>query len=299
MSESQPLAPLDHEDRHAGILTKLLTWATRNDNIRAIVQTGSSSRASGADRFSDRDIELICRDPAPLLDDDTWIHAIAPVWVALYLANDRGDFETRLVFFEGSRKVDFTLADRTRLDAMRETGHLDPLYERGYRVLLDKDALTDGLPPPSGRPFRKPHPTEMEFVATVTEFWFEAAHMPTYLSRDDLWVIKLRDRTMKDMLLRMLEWHALVTLGPQTDVWHIGTRMRCWVDQETWAELQGVFGHFDAADSFRALEATMRLFLRLTHVVADHARFPVPMAERHIYAYVLEFAERFRTDLSS
>jgi aminoglycoside 6-adenylyltransferase len=296
MPDPKQTLPGTSEDRHAVIMAALLQWAQGDENIRAMVQTGSSSRSPGAtDRFSDRDLELICRDPTPLLTDDAWIHAIAPVWVALYLANDPGDFETRLVFFEGGRKVDFTIADRSHLAAMIETGCLDPLYERGYRVLLDKDGLTADLPAPSGRAPSLPLPTEAEFAATVTEFWFEAAHMPTYLTRDDLWVVKLRDGTMKAMLLRMLEWHAVFTQGPDTDVWHIGTKMQRWADPETWAELQGIFGRFDAADSVRALKATMRLFTRLTHEVADRARFAVPEAERHIQAYVLGFADAFRS----
>lgn len=295
MSDPRPHPPGDNEDSHAGIMAAVLQWAQHDENIRAIVQTGSSSRSPGAsDRFSDRDIELICRDPGPLLTDDAWIHAIAPVWVALSFENDPDDFETRLVFYEGGRKVDFTIAVRSRLDAMIATGDLDPLYERGYRVLLDKDGLTSGLPAPTGRAPRLPLPTEEQFAASVTEFWFEAAHMPIYLTRGDLWVVKLRDGTMKAMLLRMLEWHALVTHGPDTDVWHIGTKMQRWTDPQTWADLHSVFGHFDAADSFRALEATMRLFTLLAHEVADHAGFTVPDAERHILAYVLSFAGAFR-----
>lgn len=295
MSDTTPYTSGNVDDRHADIMAPLLSWANCKENIRALIQTGSSSRApTEADRFSDRDIELVCRDPVPLLADDAWIHEIAPVWVALYLENDPGDFETRLVFFEGCRKVDFTVADRSRLDGMVESGCLDPLYERGYRVLLDKDGLTADLAAPTGASPRKPLPTEAEFVATVTEFWFEMAHMPAYLARGELWVVKLRDGTMKEMLLRMLEWHALFTQGAATDVWYIGTKMKHWVDPATWKELQSVFGRFDAADSFRALEATIRLFVRLTDEVAARAGFTVPEADRKIEAYVLGFGDGCR-----
>lgn len=282
------------EDRHSEIMANLLAWATPDDNIRAVIQTGSASRATGAaDRFSDRDIELICRDPGLLIRDDAWIHAIAPVWVALYLENDPDDFESRLVFFEGARKVDFTLGDRTLIDRMLVAGQLDGHHARGYRVLLDKDGLTADLPESTGASPRAPLPTESDFVATVTEFWFEAAHMPTYLTREDFWVVKLRDGTMKEMLLRMLEWHDLYRRGPETDIWHIGTKMKRWVDPQTWSELQHVFGHFDARDSFRALEAMMQLFVRLTHEVAESAGFTVPVSEQHILSYVMSFAGTF------
>jgi len=60
---------------------------------------------------------------------------------------------------------------------MVETGTLDGLYERGYRVLLDKDGLAGGLPTPSKALPKHSLPARAEFTRTVTEFWFEAAHM--------------------------------------------------------------------------------------------------------------------------
>ncbi len=275
-------------DRHAHIMERLLSWAQVDENVRAVIVTGSSARSvCAADRFSDRDVELVARDPAALLEDDAWIHAIAPVWVALYLENE-GFPDTRLVFFEGARKVDFTIADPSRIRDMVSDNRLNDLYQRGYRVLLDKDGLTNGLPEPSGDAPVVVLPTANEFTAVVTEFWFEAAHMPTYLIRGDLWVVKSRDWTMKEMLLRMIEWHAIATTGPSTDVWYIGTRMTRWVNPAVWSALDDVFGHFDAADSWRAIEATMRLFARLTHEVADRLELSYPEhSERHILEYVL------------
>lgn len=285
-------------DSHADLIERITAWAECDENIRALIMTGSMTRGPEAtDRFSDRDIEIIANNRHPLLTSDAWLRAIAPIWVALYCEN--GDaFDTRLVFFEGGRKVDFTIADRSRLDAMTSAGRLDDLYQRGYRVLVDKDGLVDDLPQPTGAPRRSP-PTATELAEAVTEFWFEAAHMPTYLLRDELWVVKFRDWTMKEMLLRMLEWHALATQSPQTDVWHIGSKMKQWIDAQTWGELQHVFGHFDRADSWRSLVAMMHLFARLTHETAARLDLPYPVdAERFITDYVLSFEDEI-TSLNS
>ncbi len=275
-------------ESHAKLIESIVAWAEADGNVRALIMTGSSARDGNAvDRSSDRDIEIIARDREPLLADDAWVHAIAPVWVALYLEND-DDFDTRLVFFEGGRKVDFTIADRSKLDEMTTAGQLDELYERGYRVLLDKDGLASRLPQSTGAAPRRSLPSQPEFSDTVTEFWFEAAHMPAYLLRDDLWVVKFRDWTMKQMLLRMLEWHALAVHGSETDVWHIGTRMKRWVDETTWDELQHVFARFDRADSWRGLNAMMTLFTRLTRETAAGLGLDYPAdAERFITVYVL------------
>ena len=276
---------------HAALIERIVAWAEADDNIRALVMTGSAARnPDTVDRFSDRDIEIIARDPTLLATDDAWIHAIAPVWVSLPLG-DPGGF-ARLVFFEGGRKVDFGVMDRSHMDRRIARRQLDDLYERGYRVLLDKDGLTTGLPEPTGGSPRHTLPSEAELADTVTEFWFEAAHMPTYLTRGDLWVVKFRDWTMKQMLLRMLEWHALATRGEETDVWHIGTKMKRWVDAETWDELQHVFGRFDRKDSWHALVAMMRLFSRLTHETATALDLDYPAdSEEFITTYVLGFED--------
>lgn len=92
--------------------------------------------------------------------------------VALYLDNG-DDPETRLASFEGGPKI----------DSMIDANRLDSLYERCCRVLFDKDGLAARLPESTGAAPRRSQPTADEFTASVTEFWFEAGHMPTYLIR--------------------------------------------------------------------------------------------------------------------
>jgi aminoglycoside 6-adenylyltransferase len=278
---------------HDELLDRIVAWAKQDDNIRAVVVTGSSSRGdASSDRFSDRDVEIIARNRTPLLEDDRWIHAIAPVWVSLYLAND-DDTHTRLVFFEGARKIDFSVNEANRLTEQQDG--LNDLYQRGYRFLVDKDDLAASLPEPTRKPPRVALPTEQQFRDTVNEFWFEAAHMPTYLTRGDLWVVKTRDWTMKEMMLRLIEWHTLATRGAETDVWYIGTKMKQWVHPSIWDEVQEVFGRFDAADSYRSLKASMRLFSRLSREIAEALGFAWHVAsESHIRAYVSEFESQFQ-----
>lgn len=164
---------------------------------------------------------------------------------------------TRLVIFEDSRKVDFSILSFGALAEAAQAKQLDELYEQGYRVLIDRDGLTARLPPPSySSPARRP-PTETEFRATVEEFWFEAWHIPKYLHRGDLWVVKSRDWRMKELLLRMLEWHAMAANGHGVYLAQIGTRMKDWTRPDVWERLHEAFGHFDNADSGRALSATV------------------------------------------
>lgn len=258
------------------ILQNIISWAQGNSAIQALVLTGSLARGDGlADPLSDIDIELIADDPNSLMSDFGWLGEVGKLVTVLPLnpsAEQR--WATRLAIYSGGTKVDYTLAAPARIREMAGQQKLDPLYERGYRILLDKAGLTIDLPSPSGHVPTGTLPANEEFRAAVEEFWFEAAHVPKYLVRGELWLVKQRDQTMKALLLQMLEWHA--KSSRQVDVWHIGTRMKEWVDKPTWDELQQAFGRFDAADSIRAFKVTVALYSRLAKEVAGSGGLEYP-----------------------
>ncbi|WIM12733.1 aminoglycoside 6-adenylyltransferase [Enhydrobacter sp.] len=259
------------------ILASILDWAEAHGDVVAVVQTGSLARNDGdADAWSDIDLEIIVRDPVSLADDDGWIGTIADLVIVLRLEQD--GWPTRLAIFEGGVKVDFTLAGRPRLQRMIDRRHLIPLYERGYRVLLDKNGIAKDLPAPSHSFPVRSLPSGGDFRRRVEEFWFEAFHVPRYLARGDLFLVKQRDWTMKELLLEMMEWHAITHGATPADVWHLGTRMQRWTDPDTWQELQRTFGRFDAEDARRAFEETTRLYGRLAREVAHTAGFRYPEA---------------------
>ena len=272
------------------LLRKIIDWAEQEEQVIGLIMTGAQTQQGGAnDGLSDRDLELIFTNFEPFANDDAWLRQFAPVWVYQPLFQDQ-DYPTRLVFYEDGNKIDFTLADSRRLLDMIERGKLDELYERGYQVLIDKTGLTRDLPKPSGGFPIVPLPEQAEFQTIVEEFWFEAAHIPKYLLRDELWVVKFRDWTMKCDLLKLLEWHAVATSDEPVDVRYIGTHANQWVDEETWVELQGVFAHFDAADSWRALLGSMKLVRRLGQEIEQHSDLVYPQAvDDHISGYILSF----------
>ncbi|KRR29395.1 aminoglycoside 6-adenylyltransferase [Bradyrhizobium retamae] len=261
-----------------GLLTSIIKWSEKSDIVHALIQTGSLARADGtADDLSDVDIEIITSKPSSLGVDDSWLHQIGDLITVLRLNPEDGqEWATRLAIYSEGVKVDFMLAGIERVRSMIDARMLDPLYERGYRVLLDKSGATTGLPVPSYGFPAAVLPSQEEFCAIVEEFWFEAFHVPKYLARGELWLVKQRDWTMKELLLRMMEWHAVTrSIGP-IDVWHIGTRMHEWIGRETRAELQGIFGRFEAADARRAFEATTKLFGRLGREVAQTTDLEYP-----------------------
>ncbi|CDM91096.1 aminoglycoside 6-adenylyltransferase [Xenorhabdus bovienii] len=259
-------------------LKAIIKWAENADNVQALIQTGSLARKdNSSDDLSDIDIEIIVSDPKSLMKDDQWMHEFGELITVLRLDPDEHQaWATRLAIYNNGVKIDFTLAGIDRIHHMAESGILDELYERGYRVLFDIMSITQVLPVSTyGFPVRQ-LPSQYEFKTSVEEFWFEAFHIPKYLSRGELWLIKFRDNTMKELLMCMLEWHALARNNESIDLWHNGLHLKEWTDSQTWTELQNTFGRFDTSDALRAFEATTQLYGRLGREVAQIIGFDYP-----------------------
>jgi len=273
-------------------LDQITAWAEKRKDVLAAVLTGSGGRGGRTmDEFSDLDIELFTSAPH-LYSGLAWLDQFGQVMVCLPFDDDEQGYMTRLVFFEDGLKVDFQVRPAEHLDELVREPKPDDTWGRGFRFLVDKCGV--GVTLASTLIPRQPNArvTEEAFNATVNEFWFEAAHIPRYLLRDELWVVKFRDWTMKCDLLTMIEWHARVARGDDLDVWYIGTKMKSWAGDGVWEDLNLAFGRFDCADSWRALLGTMDLFDRLTREVANAHGFTRPDTADRVSAYVRGFASR-------
>ena len=84
---------------HLEALGQVVEWATRNENIRVVVLTGSGARGvAEMDDLSDLDIELYVDRPAELLDNDSWYEGFGDLLVVEKLPNPEW-FPTRLAYF--------------------------------------------------------------------------------------------------------------------------------------------------------------------------------------------------------
>ena len=243
-------------------LDRIIRWARGEEVIRAVVITGSLARADGSvDAYSDLDAQIITRDIKQLTRDVSWLDTLGEVWIRFPLYQDA---PYRLVWFAGGSKVDFQFVHTDDILAMRESGELSEEYQRGYQVALDKGGLYADLPP-SPRVFPAPAlPSKTEIEAAINEFWFEAIHVAQFIRRREFWVAKFRDWTMKEDLLRLLEWHAQATGGGDVNTWLLGKRILQWADDGTAEAIEQIWSRWEAADLWRALLVQLELFRRLS-----------------------------------
>lgn len=214
-----------------------------------MVMTGSAA-AGETHPLSDRDIEIYANDPAPLLADDSWWDQLGDVLVVERLATPNWH-PSRLVYYVGG-KLDLTVI---RADALPTTR-----YERPFTVLVDKDGLSDPL---NIKAAGTSLPDEAAFQEQLNWGYAAALMCAKAIVRDEPWSSKIRDRDLKASLLAFIEWDHHVRHGIDYDVRFLGSGMRNWMDADVQQALELCWGHFDAADSAKALRASIALFAKL------------------------------------
>lgn len=272
-------------------LDSVLSWANTQDDIRAVVVTGSLSRNDGStDEWSDLDVELICTHLSDERLASDWLDDIGEVWIR-FPADTLSPF--RLVWFAGGNKVDFQLQTVAQKQAMISSQELSDEYKRGYIVALDKDNLFAEIPS-TPRIFPQSDPPNPEQVHQVlNEFWFEAIHVAQFIRRREFWVVKFRDWTMKCDLLQLIEWHTQLTRDDAPNTWIIGKRIHQWADEHTYQEVQKIWSGWSAEACWTSLLVMLKLFTQLSKELTAQLNYPYP---EETYHAITTYIHQLRND---
>lgn len=258
-----------------------VSWAQTVDDIRAAFIVGSRARSDHpADEWSDMDIIFFTSKPNYYLSNSEWLTIFGNVWTSL-VSKTAGDDPECLTLFEGGRQVDFVIHSVENLKRIAKNKIVPNNFHRGVKAIVDKDHVAKNIMPLSSKAPPETALTESMFIQTVNMFWFVALYTAKQILRNELWVAKVRDGDMKELLLQMIEWHEKTVNGHEYDTWHAGRFLCEWASEETQAELRNAFGHFDRSDSWKALSATITLFKRLSHNISQRMNFSYPYALEH------------------
>lgn len=289
-----------------------VAWAQGRDDVRMAVVVGSWARSDHpADEWSDLDIGFSTTHPERYLSSDGWLGEIAKVW--LWYPDPTG--VTRHVLFEGGLDAglapiphnDVTMAvrfvpalrrfplrvlvpSRFRRGIEQQLASAAEYFGRGVRVILDKDGLSAkflALLPP--QPEHQPLPSLQTYQETVRQFLFEAVWSAKHLRRGELWHAKCGavDGRMKELLLRMMQWHAHATRGTGVDTWDSGRFLDEWGDAAAIEELARAFAHYDEEDVWIALVTTIDIFRRLAAETAQRLGYAYPAdADANVTAWL-------------
>jgi len=255
----------------------IIAWAHTRPDMRAGIVIGSRARTDHpADQWSDLDLLLFTTAPDAYTTDPAWLEQIGQVWVPLFNVTGRGDPEW-LVLFDGGLKADFVFAAASAsLQQAIDSSPYHFVFQRGVRVLFDKDGPHTPLTLP--KPPSQPPPTPDEFLAAVHGFLMQAGRAARLLRRGELWPAKMScDGDLKQRLLEMIAWHVRVNRGPTRDAWHEGRFLEEWADPRAVAALPDTFGTYDREDLWRALFASLTLFRWLALETAEQLGYSYPV----------------------
>lgn len=257
------------------LVSRIVGWASSRDDVRSAILIGSRARSQQpADEWSDTDIILLATDPAGLVDDATWPGDLGDVGITFVEQTPvRGVRERRVLFIDG-RDVDFAIMPAAATAELATMGA--HVLARGFRVLVDKDGLLDGLP--AGAPENRQPSSGHAFSEAVSDFWYHALWTARKLARGEIFTAKACcDGHMKWILIRVLGWHA-----GEVDTWHDGRFLEQWADGRALSELRGAYAAYDGADVERALFATMDLFAWVARETGERLGCPYATSEEEL-----------------
>ncbi len=254
------------------ILERFRVWAEAEPAVRGAIVVGSQARTvAPADEWSDLDLVIFHDSPESLVDSPEWVHRFGPVVLTTVEETALLHMRERRVLYSDGQDVDFSVFPAAALTLVAESGEGLSVLARGVEVVVDKDGHLASIPSAvrAASAVPAPLPDEAEFQAVVADFWYHVLWSAKKLRRGELWTAKMAmDGYLKRLLLRLIEWQAIVRRGSSVDVWHSGRFLEAWAERDTLARLPATFARYDAADLARALNEQSRLFSDLVHEVA-------------------------------
>lgn len=276
------------------VLQQLIAWGHEQVAVRALLLTSTRARPDAVlDALSDYDVIAAVPNVQPFFEDRRWLAHFGEV-LALY----RDPIRT-LVGFErfayitqyahGHLKIDFTIMQAGLLRQAADAPGLRDELDAGFRVLLDKDGLTAGLPQPTRRAYLLTPPSHAEYRELVELFLHESTYVARNLWRDELLPARYSfDHVMKgELMRRMLEWRAGTVQGWMHRPGVLGKGLERRTPPDLWAALEYTYVGADEDENWAALFNLMALFMQVGETVGSALGCPYPSQQhRRVVAYL-------------
>ncbi len=264
------------------VIDTLLQWAEKQDGVQALILTSSRTNPGAhLDVFSDYDVILVVKNIREFLNTEDWLGDFGPVLVVYRdpVRLEHG-FErfTRVTQYEDGTKIDFTVWPIELLKQIVAEPELPTYLDDGYRVLLDKAGLAQGLKSPSYSAYIPARPTEKAYRESVEEFFSESCYVAKQICRGDLFPMKYNlDYVMKFQKLRqMLEWHIEIENNWSLKMGSYGKRLRKYLNSDIWLELESTYVGAEKEENWTALFETIALFRKVATQVGVNLGYAYP-----------------------
>lgn len=276
-------------DRFMNIKEKLLALAKDDEDIKAIVLIGSSTRDTvKADEYSDLDVVIATEKPEGWLYGDCQ-KKLGSVKIS-FVEPTLGGGKERRMLYDGSLDVDMIVFTPEQFKKAIREGVASWVMNRGYEILYDAEGFSTLLEEHISHELKPTDLAEPEFNNMVNDFFFHTVWASKKILRGELWTAKMCiDAYLKNYLLKMIEMYSVSKY--HADVWHDGRFLDRWAEKEILSDLEKCFAHYDREDMVSALLATLDLFCRLASQTAEIKGYKYPIEAENYTKFLLEEAK--------
>jgi len=264
-------------------LNDIINWAKHNNDVRAVLLTSSLVNPyAPVDDFSDLDIEIIFDDNAFYVTDAVWIKEFGDP-IAM-VEEDESYFDEKhamkMVLYDDHVKVDFKLISKQKFLQEVQLSELPEDWDIGYKVLLDKDGITNNMKPPTYHVAFVTKPTREKFKQVLNDFWWDTTYVAKCLARDEIFYAKFisENNIRTDYLTPLIEWY----LASQNQ-WNLSTNkhgrlFKKYIDGELWRVIEHTFSGCDLHDNWNALFSMADLVSKIGTDLALKLNYEYPFS---------------------
>ncbi|MGN0165520.1 MAG: aminoglycoside 6-adenylyltransferase [Lachnospiraceae bacterium] len=275
-------------DRYFEIKKRLISLAKSDEDIKAVVLIGSSTRdVIKADEYSDLDVIIASDNTEKWLFGD-YPEKLGDVKIS-FVEPTLGGGQERRVLFDGALDVDMIVFTPEQFESAIKEGVASFVMNRGYEVLYDSENFSVLLKENISAQILHSDLSEAEFNNIVNDFFFHTVWASKKILRGELWSAKMCvDAYLKNNLLKIIE--AYSSIKNNVDVWHDGRFLDRWAEKEILADLKTCFAHYNKEDLTAALFSTEKLFARLAEKTAEIKGYKYPdKAEKYAEKLLNEY----------
>lgn len=266
------------------IINRLIRWSEELDPIRVMLLTSTRAVPNApVDPLSDYDVILVVNDIHPFFEDRGWLKDFGEVlveyWDPIHPDPDHGiEMFANVIQYADGLKIDFTFWPVDLLRKIIESPTLPAELDAGYRVLMDKDQLTDEMRAPTYKAYIPTLPTFEIYQKTIEDFFSDVPYVAKCLLRSELFPVKWAlDYDMKHQFLRlMLEWRVEIDHDWSVPVGALGKGLKKRLPIEIWSQLGETYVGSDIAENWESLFKTITLFRQVAMEVGEELGYAYP-----------------------
>jgi len=171
--------------------------------------------------------------------------------------------------------------------------------DAGYRILLDKDNLTQGIKSSTYSAYIPVPPTQEAYQKAIEEFFSDAPYVAKCLLRGELLPAKWSlDYDMKHVYLRpMLEWLMGLHHNWSFPTGSLGKGLKKKLPPDLWSQLEAAYAGANTADNWESLFRTMALYGQVAREVGEGLGYDYPLdLDERVTAFVKEMQQQKFSD---